>query len=176
MTTITMNVPDTMSVHIAKIGRTITFDSAKMSAAGWSHLLDYGVTQNLADSIASAECADKAAAKLAKRKAMFTEAEKDSAEAMVLKRLDNLISGSIRAARQSDPVAKRARELALVKINEKVAAAVTAGRVAKEDETSTVKAKAVEFFADATRMSPFLAQARIDIDAANALDIGDLDI
>jgi hypothetical protein len=126
-----------------------------------NHIIAYGFRQIIADACASAK----------------TESE---AKGMCAKRLDNLIKGVLQAPRESDPIAKEARRIA-VDITTAWAKKNGVALVAKDDADDKAKAavaKNQETFTarvEALRTNDkVLAQARKNVEAAAAL--GDLDI
>lgn len=110
----------TCVVHVKKAGESFSFNFAELPEASQNYLIGYGARQAIADACASAK----------------TEAE---AKGLCQKRLDNLLKGVIRAERESDPVAREARRIAVEKTN-KWAKANGIVLTAKDDATASVKA------------------------------------
>lgn len=111
-----------------------------------------------------------------------TASGKDDAERLSLanKRLDNLKSGVIRATgvRTGDPVKRRALELAeaRIRVAPKFVAWLQEAKLKLSDKAAVAKMRELAEKQVGAEGNPFIAQARIDVEAAKGLTIEDLDI
>lgn len=148
------NAPNAISLK--KIGKELSIDFTKMPQASLEHVFAYGIRQILNDAMASAK----------------TDAE---AEAGARKRLDNLMSGTLRASpvREGNPVRQRAMELALAKV-------IKHPKFVEWCQKSGIKVSHKDAIAEARRQAKvavdkpdnaFMAQAAKDVEASQGLDI-----
>lgn len=111
-----------------------------------------------------------------------TASGKDDAERLSLanKRWDNLKAGVIRATgvRTGDPVKRRALELAeaKVKMAPKFVAWLAEAGLKMGDKVAVAKVRELAEKQVAVEGNPFIARAKIDVEAAKGLTIDDLDI
>ena len=159
MTIQIQNAPS--SINIGKTGKSVTVDYAKMPQASLDHVFAYGIRQILNDARASAK----------------TEAE---AEAMTAKRLDNLMSGTLRASpvREGNPVRARALELAIAKVvrSPKFIAWAQAEGVKVSDKRAQAAARDNAKRLIEVEGNPFMAQAEKDVAEAAKINVDDLDL
>lgn len=149
------------AVQLKKAEATVTVDFDKMPQASKDHVVAYGIRQILNDAMASAK----------------TKAE---AEGMWAKRLDNLMNGTLRASpqREGNPVRARAMELAIAKV---IKSAKFIEWAQKEGIKVSDKRAQSAARDNAKRLieaegNPFIAQAEIDVAAAKALEVDDLEL
>lgn len=104
----------------------------------------------------------------------------DERLALAQKRWDNLKGGIIRAtgARTGDPVKRRALELAeaRVKAAPKFIAWLAEAKLKMGDKEAVAKVRELAEKQISVEGNPFIAQAKIDVEAAKSLSIDDLDI
>lgn len=155
---ITIETADTVSVSLPKGQSSVDVNVAKLPASSLSHIFAYGLRQILNDAMASGDKSKPA-----------------ECLALAQKRLDNLIAGNLRASpsRESDPIKARAIVLASSIIRAKPAFLAWMAKSSLKQSDNEV-AKKVRELADAAiakEGNPFLAQAKIDVEAAKALDI-----
>lgn len=120
-------------------------DFDKLPKNTQEYIINYGWKQAIADSCASAE-----------------KGNTGQALGMCQKRYDNLLKGVIRAERESDPVAREAKRLAIEAVNR---ALRKAGKDPKEVENLA------ELVAKAASDPKIAAQAQANVDAMAGLDI-----
>lgn len=98
------------SIDLKKIGQSLGIDFNAMPAESKLHVVEYGIRQILNDAMAQVKPAVKGGD--------LTDVQKGEALAFATKRLDNLMSGTLRASpvREGNPVRARAMELAMDKI------------------------------------------------------------
>lgn len=158
--TITINSAPS-SINLKKIGKTVTVDFEKMPQASLDHIFAYGIRQILNDAMASAK----------------TEAE---GEASANKRLDNLMSGTLRASptREGNPVRKRALELAegkLVKHPAFIAWAQANGYKVTSKEAAKELRRQATVNID-REGNNFMVQAAKDVAEAAKLEVDDIEL
>jgi hypothetical protein len=96
---------ETYAVRVGgKDGETLTVATADMKDDVLSHVFEYGLRQILNDAGAAAK-------------------KPDEKVTLAQKRLQNLIDGNLRAARESDPVRAEARKIATQTVDAKIKAA-----------------------------------------------------
>jgi hypothetical protein len=90
-----------MDIYISKLDETLEIPFTELPEVSREHVIKYGLTQILSDACASVS--------------VKNGESKDDARALVMKKLDALIDGTVRVAgvRTSDPVRARAIELAI---------------------------------------------------------------
>lgn len=98
---ITINLQDEMSVNLKKIGQTLTVDPSAFPGNSREHIFAYGLRQLLNDSMSSHKAED-----------LVTDKAKAAARKDADERLANLLAGTLRASRESDPIAAEARRMA----------------------------------------------------------------
>lgn len=157
---ITINtVPAT--INLKKIGKAVAVDFSKMPQASLDHVFAYGIRQILNDAMASAK----------------TEAE---GEASANKRLDNLMSGTLRASpvREGNPVRARAMELALAKFVKHPAfiawLAKNSLKVSSKDAVKEARRQATLWIDKPGNQ--FIAQAEKDVAASKEIAVDDLEV
>jgi hypothetical protein len=164
MQVVIKNVTET--VHLKAIGKNVDVQLADMPEVSMTHIFDYGLRQILNDAMASGK----------------TPTER---EALMNKRLDNLLKGTLRASGggSSDPVRKRAIELAETKIAKapKFVAWVVELKKVETDPLKALSAKAKKLRELAVKAievegNQYVAQAKLDVEAAQALDDVDIEI
>lgn len=159
--TIQIEVADTMSVALPKAKTTVEVAVAKLPPQSLAHIFNYGLRQILNDAMAPAK----------------TDAE---AIAGAQKRLDNLIAGTLRAAptRTGDPVMRRAKELAAnaVEANPKFIAWAAEKKVKKADKVYRAMVESQVAKALAKPDNAYIAQAKVDVEAAKALDAIEIEL
>lgn len=151
-----------LSTYVKKADARYETDFAELPQVSQEYLVNYGFRQAIADACASAK----------------TEGE---AKGLCDKRFDNLLKGILRAERESDPVAREARRLAVEKTNA-WAKANGVALVAKADANSATVAQVEKNQAvyldrvNKLKVHPVIvAQAQANVDALAGLDI-DIDI
>ena len=155
------------SVFLKKAGESVDIDCSAMPMASRVHVWNYGLRQILNDAMASAK-------------------NDDEALAFAQKRLDNLMSGTLRASgggSKGNPVRKRAQEIAEGKIalNAKFIAWVEAVKAAESDPLKVLGAKAKKLRELAVKAievegNAYMAQAKIDVENAASLDDIEIEI
>lgn len=145
------NAPE--SISLKALDKTLNIDFAKMPEASLNHVFAYGIRQILNDAMASAK----------------TDAER---EAAANKRLDNLMTGTLRASpvREGNPVRRRALELAYAKVVVHpafIAWAQKAGiKVTHKDAVKAAREQAAKWVA--VEGNKFMVQAAKDVEEAKA--------
>jgi hypothetical protein len=135
---------------------------AKFPAITQEYIYNYGLRQILNDAMASAKEEDGAA----------------NARAMAEKRLDNMYAGTLRASpvREGDPIRARALELAgnaVAKAPAFIKAIQAQGwKLSDKRAVALRRSEAVKQLE--IEGNPFIAQAKIDVEGAKALTIGEL--
>ena len=144
-----------MLVNIGKEHRTRDRNETSFNADVMAHIVKIGLRNILMDSHAGVT-ADKVGA----------ENVEEQSKATALKKLDALMAGDLRtsATREGDPVKREAMRLATNAVN---AALKKAG---KKADAKVIREKA------ASVMEKFMVQARKNVEAAKAIDIGDIDL
>lgn len=149
------------SVSLIKIGKALDVDFGKMPSNSIEHVVAYGIRQILNDAMASGK----------------TDEERLG---MAQKRLDNLMSGTLRAGgvREGNPVRKRALELAeaSVRKNAKFNEWLTANKLKVSDKAAREQIAAQAKKAVDAEGSKFMAQAKIDVEAAKGIGEIELDL
>lgn len=154
--------PMIVQTYVKKADAKFEADFDKLPEVTQTYIINYGWRQCIADAAASA---------------------KDEKDALgyCQKRYDNLLKGIIRAERESDPVAKEARRLA-VEMTNRWAKSGGVALSAKDDADAKTKAQVEANMAtwtkrvEALRVHPdILAQAEKNVKALGELDI-DIDI
>lgn len=147
------------SVALMKISKTLDVAVESMPDVSKTHIFDYGLRQILNDAMASAK----------------TESE---ALAAAQKRLDNLLSGTLRASaiRQGDPIKRRAAELAeaSVRKNPKFQAWLAANKLKVSDKDAKAMIARQVAKAIAPEGNAFIKQATLDVEAAKG--IGEIEL
>lgn len=148
-------------VNLGKTGEHRVLNPSKFSAAVLDHVFNYGLRQIIND-------------------AMAPEKDDDKKVALADKRIENLINGTLRASpvREGDPVRKRAMELAETRIkgNKAYIAWLQASGLKLSDKDAVAKLRELAKAAIEKDGNPFMAQAKIDVEAAKALDDIDLEL
>lgn len=136
-----------LNTFVKKADARYEFEFEALPKVTQEYIVNYGWRQALADSAASAKSTSEALG-------------------MVNKRYDNLVKGVIRAERESDPVAREAKRLAIEAVNR---ALRKAGKDPKEVENLA------DLIAKASQDPKIAAQAQANVDAMAGLDI-DIDL
>lgn len=90
-----------VGVNLKKVGQSIEVNLDKLPEASLTHIFNYGLRQLLNDAMASHKAED-----------MVSDKAKAAARKDAEDRLANLYAGTLRASRESDPVAAEARLMA----------------------------------------------------------------
>lgn len=159
-----------MQVFIKKLDKDVTVPEwDKLPKATQEHLIAYGWTQCLSDAAASVKFKDLDEASTAKARKV--------AEELIVKRLDNLIAGQIRATRtgvSADPVKRKARELAIkwVQANPKFIAWAKENELTAKDKDFVAKLSELA----AARTESFMAKAAELVAQESAIEVDADDI
>lgn len=146
-----IQVQDSQSVNLKKIGKALEVDVANMPEVSLQHVFNYGLRQLLNDAMASA--GDDAA----------------KAEAQAKERLANLMSGTLRASRESDPVAAEAKRLAYRMIDDALITHYGSAKKAKEAEDDYDRAAMARDLLAGENGDAIRAQAKVNVDGVKGL-------